>query len=195
MSEETEIKIPEVETSKRLKDSDWIVIVSLWERGEVTLADLSDKFGVTVAALSQGLRRRGAVRGKNAHASIKKVQEKIDQEKDKLIEDIYNFKKRFLKYGDVLMNLAMSEITEAKKASIPLSTRKGNLEAIASATKVFKAIRHDMYHLYDLYDDNKTENDNFNFNVGVYTEDDIEALREAQKYLDFSTEEKEEDKE
>lgn len=183
MTDETENKTT-VDTSKRLKESDWIVIVSLWERGETTLSELALKFGISAAALSQGLKRRGAVRGSKAHISEKKIQQKIEDEKEKLIEDIYNFKKRYIKYGDLIMNLTISEITECKKRSAPLRTVQPDLHALNTAAKNLKSIRHDLFHLYDMYDKETSIEEDFKFDIGVYTEQDIEALREAQKVLD-----------
>lgn len=173
------------ETSKRLKDSDWIVVVALWERGEVTLSDLSDKFGVSKAALSQGLKRRGVVRGSKAHIATKKIQEKIESEKEKLVEDIYNFKKRFIGYGNYLADMAVTTLKEAKASGVTgaVAATRGELEAIYAATKTFAKIRDDMYHLYDMYDKDSAPSENYDFNIGVYSEKDIEAVREAQDYL------------
>ena len=167
-------------TPKRLKESEWIVISSLWERGEVTLKELSEKFGISEAALSQGLKRRGIKRGSKAHLAYKEVEAKSKQEREKLIEDIYRFKKKFLQYGDFLMTLAMNEITEAKKGGKTLASRKPEIEAIFSATKVFKTIRNDMFHLYDLYNADAQPNEEMEFNIGVYSEKDLEELKAAQ---------------
>jgi hypothetical protein len=177
---DTEIE-REDSSSKRLKESEWIVICSLWEMGEVTLKDLSAKFGVSEAALSQGLKRRGIKRGAKAHLAHKEVEHKIKEEREKLVEEIFLFKKKFLRYGDFLMTLTMNEITEAKKSGKKLAGTKPELEAIFAATKVYKTIRNDMFHLYDLYNpDSQPEND-LQFNIGVYSEDDIKNLREAQE--------------
>lgn len=167
--------------SKRLKDSEWIVISALWERGEVTLKELSDRFGITEAALSQGLKRRGVKRGSKAHFLAKEVQAKTQEEQAKLVEEIYNFKKRFLRYGDFLMTSTMNQIMEAKKEGKKLVSVKGEIDTIIAATKVYKTIRNDMYHLYDLYNPDNKPDEDLNFNIGVYSEADIKALREAQE--------------
>lgn len=193
---DTEIR-KEDSSSKRLKESEWIVISSLWEMGEVTLKDLSAKFGVSEAALSQGLKRRGIKRGAKAHLAHKEVEHKIKQEREKLVEDIFLFKKKFIRYGDFLMTLTMNEITEAKKSGMKLTTKKPELEAIFAATKVYKAIRNDMFHLYDLYNPDSQPNDDLEFNIGVYSEDDLKSLREAQEIYsrEFSSDKEEEETE
>lgn len=167
--------------SKRLKESEWLVISSLWEMGEVTLKDLSAKFGVSEAALSQGLKRKGIKRGAKAHLAHKEVEHKIKQEREKLVEEIFHFKKKFVRYGDFLMTLTMNEITEAKKAGKTLASKKPEIEAIFSATKVYKTIRNDMFHLYDLYNPDSQPDSDLEFNIGVYTEDELKTLREAQE--------------
>ena len=167
--------------TKRLKESEWIVIGTLWEMGEVTLKDLSAKFGVSEAALSQGLKRRGIKRGAKAHLANKEIEAKIKDERTKLVEEIFLFKKKFVRYGDVLMTLAMNEITEAKKAGKKIATKKPELEAIFSATKIYKTIRNDMFHLYDLYNKDAAPNDDLEFNIGVYSEDELKELRKAQE--------------
>ena len=172
----TEIK----ETSKRLKESEWLVICSLWERGETTLKELSEKFKISEAALSQGLKRRGITRGSKAHLIAKEVASKTAEESAKLVEEIFQFKKRFLRYGDFLMNTTINLMTEAKKEDKKLSTVRNEIETVVSATKVFKTIRNDMFHLYDMYNPDNKPDEDLNFNIGVYSEADIEALREAQ---------------
>jgi hypothetical protein len=167
--------------SKRLKESEWIVISSLWEMGEVTLKDLSSKFGISEAALSQGLKRRGIKRGAKAHLANKEVEYKIKEEREKLIEEIFLFKKKFVRYGDFLMTLTMNEITEAKKSGKSIAGTKPELDAIFAATKVYKTIRNDMFHLYDLYNPDAQPENNLEFNIGVYSEDELKSLKEAQE--------------
>jgi len=170
----------ETETSKRLKESEWLVISSLWERGETTLKELSEKFGISEAALSQGLKRRGIKRGSKAHLIAKEIAAKTHEESAKLVEEIFQFKKRYLRYGDFLMNTTINLITEAKKDEKKLSTVKHEIDTIVSATKVYKTIRNDMFHLYDMYNTDNKPDEDLSFNIGVYSEADIEALREAQ---------------
>lgn len=179
---ETEIDKDSDESPRRLKESEWLVVSSLWERGESTLRELSETFKVSEAALSQGLKRRGIKRGSKAHVALKEIEQKSREEKEKLIEDIYNFKKKFLKYGDFLMTLTMTELTEAKKGG-KIATAKPQLETIYAATKVYKTVRNDMFHLYDLYNPDNQPQENLDFNIGVYSDKDIEAMREAQELL------------
>lgn len=172
------------ETPKRLTESQWIVVSSLWELGEVTLKDLSFKFGISEAALSQGLKRRGIKRGAKAHLASKEIELRIKEEKEKMVEEIFNFKKRFLKYGDFLMTLTMNELTDAKKSGGKLFSKKTEIDTIFAATKVYKTIRNDMFHLYDLYNQEHNGDEQEEFNFGVYSEKEIEQLREAQELLD-----------
>lgn len=167
----------------RLKESDWALAVSLWERGEVTLRELSERFGVTEAALSQGLKRRGAKRGSKAHLIHKEVEKTLSDERKKMIEEVYTFKKKYIRYGDFLMTLTMNLITEAKKDDKKLFNIKNEIETIIAATKVYKTIRNDMFHLYDLYNNEHTDDEQLDFNIGVYTEADIQALRESQEQM------------
>lgn len=181
MEKETE-KEDSIETpSKRLKESEWIVISSLWEMGEVTLKDLSEKFGISEAALSQGLKRRGIKRGAKAHTVYKEIEAKSKEEREKLVEEIYLFKKKFLRYGDFLMTLTMNKIMEAKKDEKSIASCKPEIDAIFAATKVYKTIRNDMFHLYDLYNPDAQPDDTLEFNIGVYSEKELDNLREAQE--------------
>ena len=188
-------KEEEITSSKRLKESEWIVVSSLWERGEVTLKELSEKFGISEAALSQGFKRRGIKRGSKAHIAYKEIEAKHREEKEKLIEDIYNFKKKFLKYGDFLMTLTMNQITEAKKTGKSIASCKPEIDAIFSATKVYKTVRNDMFHLYDLYNPDSQPEENLDFNIGVYSQKELDDLKEAQDLYatEFGSDEDEEE--
>lgn len=167
----------------RLKESDWALAVSLWERGEVTLRELSERFGVTEAAISQGLKRRGAKRGSKAHLTHREVEKTLAEERKKLAEEVFNFKRKYIRYGDFLMTLTMNLITEAKKDDKKLFSVKTEIETVIAATKVYKTIRNDMFHLYDLYNTEQDEGEQLDFNIGVYTESDIQALRESQEIM------------
>jgi hypothetical protein len=184
-------------SSKRLKESEWIVVSSLWESGDVTLKELSEKFGISEAALSQGFKRRGIKRGSKAHLASKEIEAKSREERVKLVEDIYLFKKKFLRYGDFLMTLTMNEITEAKRGGKTLTTKKPELEAIFAATKIYKTIRNDMFHLYDLYNPDAQPDNDLEFNIGVYSEKELEDLKEAQEIYakEYGSTEKDEDDE
>lgn len=169
---------------KRLKESEWIVICSLWERGEVTLKELSEKFGVSDAALSQGLKRRGIKRGAKAHIAYKEIAAKHKAEREKLLQEVYDMKRKFIRYGDFLMNLTMNEITEAKKGSKKMSEARIDIETLYAATKVYKAIRHDMFYLYELYDKNKEtdlKEEDLQYNIGIYSKKELDELKDAQE--------------
>lgn len=191
MTTETETS----DTPKRLKESEWIVVSHLWEMGDVTLKELSEKFGISEAALSQGLKRRGIKRGSKAHIAHKEVEAKAKEERAKLIEEIYSFKKKFIRYGDFLMTLTINEITDARKEGKKLATKKSELEAIYSATKTYKTIRNDMFHLYDLYNPESQPDEELEFNIGVYSEKELEDLKKAQELLnkDFKSGDEESD--
>lgn len=179
MEKEEEKETP----SKRLTEAQWLVASSLWERGEVTLRELAEKFDVSEAALSQGFKRRDIKRGSKAHLAHKEIEAKTREEKSKLIEEIFEFKKRFLKHGDYLMGLAMREIKNAdEKNELDKLQVRQKIENVFAATKVYKTIRNETFHLYGLYDENNGLQDNqLEFNIGVYSEKELETLREAQE--------------
>lgn len=182
INDEDYIKPPS--TSKRLKESEWLVLQTLWERGDCTLKDLSDKFGISIVAISRGLNNRGAVKGSQADTANHEFVTKIRDQKKQLLEEVFTFKKRYIKYGDFLMNLAMSEITEAKKRHVNIATIRPQLQSIKEATAIYKTVRHDMFHLYGLYDEVKEVDETLpEFNIGVYTEADIDTIREGQKMM------------
>lgn len=183
MSLEKEEK-PIKEESKRLKESEWIIVSSLWESGEVNLKELSERFCISESALSQGLKRRGIKRGAKAHISYKEIEKKTKEEKEKLIEDIFNFKKKFLRIGEQLMTMTMDLLADAESKKESLLSKKGEIDTIISATKVYKTVRNDMYHLYDLYDKENKPMEELDFNIGVYSQDDIDALRESQRIIE-----------
>lgn len=192
MTKESETETP---TKTRLTEAQWLVASTLWERGEVTLRDLSEKFGTSEAALSQGFKRRGIIRGSKAHAAYKEIESKVRAEKEKLIEEIFEFKKRYVKYGDFLARLALTELETAKtKDELDKLTTRAKMETIYSATKVYTKIRNDLFHLYDLYNPDNKPTDDLEFNIGIYDEKELEKLREAQELMakEFSKDEKEE---
>lgn len=191
----SEIETKDSDSPKRLKESEWVVVCHLWEKGDSTLRELSEQFGISEAALSQGFKRRKVKRGAKAHLALKEIEAKTKEERAKLVEEVFQFKKRFLKYGDFLMSLTINEITETKKAKKTLASIRPELESIYSAVKTYKTIRNDMFHLYDLYNPDAQPDNDLEFNIGVYSEEDLKNIEEAQKLLaeKFESSDEEED--
>src|SRR5690242_2181708 len=64
----------------RLKPSAWAEIEALWQAGEVTLAELSDRFGVSPRAIQTHAKKHGIIRGEKTAALAAAVREEVLKE-------------------------------------------------------------------------------------------------------------------
>lgn len=127
------------EESKRLTIAEWEEIKTLWELGEVTLADLSDRFGISISAVSQGLKRRGATRGSRAREVASAVAEKAitaaveSSFASGKLQKIEDTKRQQYDWTTFIGKATMTALAKAQKDGRAFSTEMQNLKALRIA--------------------------------------------------------------
>jgi hypothetical protein len=161
----------------RLTPAQWEIVTTLWELGKVTYRDLSEMFDITEESLRAGLKKRGAKKGSRVGEVGEAILEQSKAQTTLKLERIDAMKERYLSYGDVLGKLTMKEVTEAVRASAPLSTRKENIAAIQKAAAIMAVLRAESYHLLGLNDENAITEELPELGITEYTADELEQIR------------------
>jgi predicted DNA-binding protein YlxM (UPF0122 family) len=118
---------------KRLLPSQWAELSALWESGDHTLAELSDRYGVSQRAIQSHFKKHGCVKGAKAAEMTAVVKEKIFKDelgnKDALTyraremrEDTYNNAKLVEGLIMAQLQIAQKDPTQAFKASTAMKT-------------------------------------------------------------------------
>ena len=151
---ETEEK--KTDEGRRLTPAQWEEIKTLWELGEVTLADLSARFGISNSALSQGLKRRGATRASRAREVASAIAEKaitsaaessFGATKHQRIEET---KRQHYEWSMFVAKAGMSRLAAAQKDGRPFSTEHANLKALRLTSAILKDTLDQRYQILDV---------------------------------------------
>jgi hypothetical protein len=208
MSEPSELILPKVDTrpdaetkrkvkaraphvmKSRLKARQWAEAVTLWELGEVTLADLSKRYGLTVSAFGQYFQKHGIVKGSKAAEHSRRVQEAVADiataDASVMAARIRDTKEEHYRMAVALAKLAWGEILTAKQNGAPMVSVLGNLKALDAAMGVLKKAREERYAVLGLNSDNCVDQDGLpQLVVSELTPDQVTALR-SQNHLGFT---------
>lgn len=167
----------------RLTPKQWAEAETLWELGDVALADLASKFGISEQAVSQHMKKKGVKRGKRAAEHAKKVSDEVARQ---ALEDaavaaarIRETKEEHYKMAAGVAKLTWSEVLTAKQSGAPLATITNNLKALEVATNILAKARVERYAVLGLDKDKEIEDDKLPvLEIAELTQDEIEELRD-----------------
>lgn len=169
----------------RLSPSDWATIVTLYERGEKNLRELSEQFGVTKQAIQQGLKTRGVEKGSRLDEVANEVDDAARKAREAQVAQANATRDNYAKWTDVLAKLTMKQIIDADKNG-NLSTANANLLTLKNGMAIIEKARNeswDILGIEDLLGENAELPD---LNVGEYTQDELDQIREGneERYLE-----------
>ena len=180
---ETEEK--KAKETKRLSPVQWEEIKTLWELGEVTLSELSDRYGISNSALSQGLKHRGATRGSRAKELAKVVEKKAAEAVAEIPfsatkqQRIEQTKRQHYEWSEFIGKATMGRLALAQRESRPFSSEMHNLKALRVAAVTVGDVLKQRYHILDV--ENQVEEGALPILEIVGMDDDrIKAIRETQ---------------
>lgn len=140
----TEKALPRKRKYTRVTLSEWAEIEALWQAGEVTLAELSERFGPSPRALQNHFSKASITKGEKAAAMAAAVREEILKEelndKDLLVQRAKSIRERAFQNANIVEDLIMgqlalaqrdpSQILKAGAALKMLSLAAGSLERL-----------------------------------------------------------------
>lgn len=113
---------------------------ALWERGEVTLDDLSKKFGKAPETFSRLFSREGVQKGSKAKEVEKKTQAAVEAAMEReavtLAQRVITCKDDHYKFFDALRKLTVAEIASARQRNAPLASVMNNIKTLREAAQV-----------------------------------------------------------
>lgn len=169
----------------RLTPAQWKRIGTMWELGEVTIQELSKKYGPAPEHISRKFKELGfkhnARAGEYGQKIKKEVDKRIEDDAKKWADRIRDTKEEHYEQITTLNRLAMTEIALAKKDGRPLATADPNLKAIYRAIQINKTAREERYSILGL-DQNDGEDDNLpELTIREMTAAEIDDIRDEQR--------------
>jgi hypothetical protein len=173
----------------RLTTRQWAEAEALWARGEVTLTQLSERYGKDVSAFTKHFRKKGLEKGSKAAEVKEKVEAAIDREMvteaEITAQRVRETKDEHYKMSKALSQMAFSEVLQAKKAGIQLGAIIANLKAIESAMNTVKKGREERYAVLGLDNGEFIDDEQIPvLNVSDLTEEEIFEIQNGKDGID-----------
>lgn len=150
-------------TSRKMKPKEWAEAETLWESGNVTLKELSERFKMVEETFSRHFARIGIKKGSKAALASEKVREGVLKT---MVDDatvlstrIRETKEEHYKLSSLLVKLASNEILQAKRDGQPYESKLNNIKALDLAMNVIKKGREERWAVLGLDDPNSVNDD------------------------------------
>lgn len=162
----------------KLSPSDWANVVTLYERGEKNTVELAEMYGVSRQAISKGLKDRGIEKGSSLAETSGAEDDTARKERERRVQQANTQVETFAKYNDVLAKLTMERVITGHQNGT-LASKSTELRALKDAATIIEKARRenwDILQVEELLGENAELPD---LNVGEYTPEELEAIREA----------------
>lgn len=165
-------------THRKLTPAEWEQVVVLWEAGTVTLSDLESKFGISKAALHEGLKKRKAIKGSRAKEFATHTEEALKTDAARRGDTIKKFREDYDKYGDAIFRMMLKELSLLQSERDSSAEVKRNMmRNLKYGAEILKIVRDERFHLLDLYNQTDADEDLPDIAVVQYDDDEIEAIK------------------
>lgn len=175
-SNPTESEIP-----KRLAAAQWAEAVALWELGEASLTELSDRYGLARETFSRKFKKLGIVKGSRAAEQADMVRQEIVKssitDATILAERARATKEEHYGWASTMARLAMLHITRARNENRSEATASPALKAINTTMDILKKAREERWKCLGLDDETFLPEDLPDLVVRELTAQDIEDMR------------------
>jgi len=169
----------------RLNANDFEKAAKMWASGDYTLDELSEKFGITPAALHRRFKRENIDKGSAKKALQSAINQSMENEaKSKaaeLIEMVSQVKELHLKGSQMLSRRLLYEINEATKAKKPLASIRDDIRAIQDASKTLASNYQIAERVLRLDREETPDDDIPDLVVRRMTDHDVQQMRDAQR--------------
>lgn len=166
-------------TQKRLSATDWATVVTLYQRGEKNLRELAEQFGVSIQAISKGLKARGVEKGSRLNEVIGEVDDAARQERERRVKQANNQVESYAKWYDVIAKLTMKKIIDGSQTPGGIAAQNAELLALKNATAIIEKARAESWEILDIKDLLGENAELPDLNVGEYTPEELERIRQA----------------
>jgi hypothetical protein len=165
---------------KRLSEKEWSEIVVLWELGEHSLQDLSERYGITPGAISSGLNRRGAIHGRLAVENAQKIAKESQDDFAVLLQRAKETKDFHYKSASMIGQLAVKKVQQAEKGDISYAQADDEIKVLLNASKVNAEARKERFAVLGLDKDDLVLEDLPELTIQEMSSFEIEQIRAEQ---------------
>ena len=182
------------EKQKRLSPYEYEEVKTKWSSGRYSLSDLSEEYGITVAAIQRRLKKDGIEKGQSRdilesaerHLASQNITTAAMIQAEKNAREISEAKELRNKSLKFIEQLTSKTLYDAHKDNKPYASTYGDLKAIGQAAKNLDMVWNGKRELYGI--DKADEDDDIpELVIRSMSEEDEEALRAKQTQENIET--------
>lgn len=175
-----------VDTSKRLSPTDWAHIVTFYERGEKNLRELADQFGVSKQAISKGLKSRGIEKGSRLDEVMGEANDAAREERDRKVKQANQQQEQYAKWNDALVKMTMKKLIDGAQTPGGIAAANADVKTLKEGLAAVRIARQENWEILGIEDLLGENADLPDLNIGEYTPEELERIREAneESYLE-----------
>lgn len=158
---------------------------ALWRAGDVTLAQLSERFKKRPETFSKLFARMGIEKGSGAAAAMKRAEEvvtaKAVSEIEQTLHRIAKVKEDHYKMSQMMAVMVFKEIQQAKIAELDIGKLKDTMMVFKLASDVIAHSRKELFQILNVekHEQKEDESDLPDLTVRELTQDEIGQLQDA----------------
>lgn len=171
----------------RISPADWEACKQLWEYGNHSLSDLSERFGLRADTIQARLKKEGVEKGSRAHEAASLI---ADAENEEMVRQATETTRRIqatkndhYNWAEAISKLVMQELLDAKKAKSPMGLKNDNLSALNKAAKTLETLRKERYAILGLDTEMGDPDEMDELMVTELTDDQIVSMQSQMRGL------------
>lgn len=168
----------------RLTPSQWREIEMLWESGEVTLSQLSEKYGKHIDTFVAHFKKNGNQKGSRKEELRKIAQEAAKKqarnEAEVISERIRKTKEEHYKMSEAIAKLTFDEILKVRQSDGQFRSIKQDISALLLAAETLKKVREERWVVLGLDKDVIDEDALPELVMSTMTDEQVQELRNMQ---------------
>lgn len=167
-------------SGKRLTPTDWATIVALAERGEKNTRELAEMFGVSQQAISKGLKERGIQIGSRLDEVRGEVDDIARKERERRVKQANLSVEQYAKYYDALTKqLVKRVLIDSAGVAGGIAAAGADVLVIKNTLAALRIAREENWSILDIENLLGENAELPDLNVGEYTPEEIESIRQA----------------
>jgi len=186
---EAELAGEKSSVQKRLTPDEWKKITLLWEYGNHTLAELSERFGIRPDSIHKKLSNAGTVKGSRAHEAAATATSALEDEMAKQAAEntkrIITTRNDHYRFAEAITKMVMQELINANNTKAAFSTKDANLSALNKAAKTLEVLRKERYALLGLDKEDGDPDDMDELIITELSPEQIESMQAQMRNIEF----------
>lgn len=163
---------------KQLTPAEWATIVTLYSRGEKTVRDLADQFGVSPQAIHKGLRARGVQKGSRIADVEHEAEDEAEKARREKVKAAVSKADQFGKFNEFFVQILVKRIRDANENG-SLAGANADVITIKNAMATLAKGRAEAWDIHKIEEMLRESEELATLNVGEYTEAELEEIKAA----------------